>query len=222
MKRYLFVPFSVVIFMLFPTLNGEALAQTGGPPGIRAFSIEEIVPDKIQKIQYDKLISTSYMFSARFLCGRVPNTSPEDPSPLLYPMGPGTYLSSISIYNPNTVAVSFTKRASTSPAGGQAGKIGPQATVYIAAKQALDIDCSGAASMLGLPPFALTSEYFSGFIEVFFVSSPSTTPYPLHVTGAYTACNLPGAEEGGCGGGGGGEGEMSLTGKSSHKPWEWK
>ena len=152
-----------------------------------------------------KTVSLSHV--AKFLCGRIAQTTPEDPNPQAFPLGPATYLTSITIYNPNDNAVQFTRRASTIPLNLLPGVVGTSVSLTIGPREAIETDCSTIASLLSAPPFSMSSGFFTGFAEIITTKSSTglgilpETPV-LRVVAAYTVCNRPGEdEEGGCGGG---------------------
>ena len=204
--RTLIISTAAIAALILTALTNDVVAQTGGPPGVRGFGIETIQPVKNETVKgMTKTVSLSYV--ARFLCGRIPQSTPEDPNPQAFPLGPATYLSSITIYNPTDSAVQFTRRASSIPLNLQPGVVGTSAVVNLGPREAIETDCSTIASLLSAPPFSMSSGFFTGFAEII-ISTSSTglgsLPEPplLRVVAGYTVCNRPGEEdEGGCGGG---------------------
>jgi hypothetical protein len=204
MRRLSVLFIAAISLIAFPTFTGNAAAQTGGPPGVRAFTVETINPVK-GETPPGTTFSVSLTYAAKCLCGRIPNTTHEDPNPQVFPLGPATYLTAISIYNPSHSPVQLTKRAASSPFNMQAGVVGTPVIETLGPKQSIVIDCSGIAMLLSRPSFTLSSAFLTGFVEITASSSNINAvrlnqPPVLFVTAAYTVCNLPG-EEGGCGGG---------------------
>jgi hypothetical protein len=206
MRRLSIFLIAAISLIAAPTFDDKAAAQTGGPPGVRAFTVQTINPIKSETTT-GLTQSVSLIYAAKCVCGRIPNTTHEDPNPQVFPLGPATYLTAISVYNPSDSPLQLTKRAASSPLNNQPGVVGNPVSQTLGPRQSIVIDCSSIATLLSRPPFTLSSPFLSGFVEITvskqggFGQLTGTTAYAF-VTAAYTACNLPAeGEDGGCGGG---------------------
>jgi hypothetical protein len=113
-----------------------------GPTGVGvSLEVETVVPKKIDR---------HYVYSAKFLCGRIPHSllDPQEP-PLEFSLVPGTYRTAINIHNPNPSEVSFTKMAlSTNRQGLPRGVAGSPVEEHLGPNEGLEIDCQDVEGLL--------------------------------------------------------------------------
>ena len=97
-----------------------------------------------------KKIGHEFVYSATFVCGRIPH-SPFDPQepPLGFPLVPGTYRTAININNPNLAEVTFTKMALITNREDQPrGKAGDPVRLKLGIHEGIEIDCQDIESLL--------------------------------------------------------------------------
>jgi hypothetical protein len=97
-----------------------------------------------------KRIARQFVYSAKFVCGRIPHSllDPQDP-PLQFPLVPGTYRTAININNPQLSDVSFTKMAlTTNPEGQPRGKAGAPVQLTLGKDEGLEVDCQDIEGLL--------------------------------------------------------------------------
>jgi hypothetical protein len=113
-----------------------------GPTGVGvSLDVETVTPKKIAK---------QFVYSAKFICGRIPHSvfDPQEP-PLEFPLVPGTYRTAININNPNLSPVSFTKMAlTTNPQGQPRGKAGTPVKESLEKDEGLEVDCQDIERLL--------------------------------------------------------------------------
>ena len=113
-----------------------------GPAGV-GISLD-VVPVEAKKI------GTQFVYSVKYLCGRIPHSEsdPQDP-PLDFPLVPGTYRSAININNPNLSEASFSKQAlTTNPQQQPRGKAGAPVTETLAPNEGLEVECQDIEGLL--------------------------------------------------------------------------
>lgn len=114
----------------------------------------------------------NFEYTGKLVCGAQPQPYPS-------PTAPGSYWTTISVHNPNAVAVGFFKKLALAyPPGGQiAGDVLPLGFDRLGPDEAAGVDCSYIERRVfpqGPPA------YFEGFLVV-------ESPVPVDVTGEYTA-----------------------------------
>jgi len=174
----------IVILMVFFTLRSEA--QFGGV-GVGASL--QVVPISHRTISF-----RGGVFSAKFLCGRIlpAPLNPQDPggTELLVP---GTYLTAINIYNPNTFQVRFTKKAIKTFSQRSRTRV-PASTQVIETlgpMQGLEVDCCDIDELFGgdcgnfVDLVVNFGQFTKGFVDI------AINPFvPLEVEGVYTLKNV--------------------------------
>jgi len=115
-----------------------------GPTGVGvSLEVETVEP---------KRIGEKFVYSAKFLCGKIPHSpfDPQDPLPD-FPLVPGTYRTGINVNNPNPSKVGFTKMALlTNPQwqGWARGKAGDPVDESLDINEGLEIDCQDIEKLL--------------------------------------------------------------------------
>lgn len=113
-----------------------------GPSGVGvSLDVETVTPKKI---------AGQFVYSAKFVCGRIPHSvfDPQEP-PLEFPLVPGTYRTAININNPNLSEVSLTKMAlTTNPEGQPRGRAGTPVKLTLGKDEGLEIDCQDIEGLL--------------------------------------------------------------------------
>ena len=174
----------IVILMVFFTLRSEAGPSPGGL-GVGVGASLQVVP-----ISHKTISFRGGVYLAKFLCG----TILHDPNNLQLPSGgdllvPGTYLTAINIYNPNTFQVRFAKKAIiTNPQGQRRGQVSTQVIETLGSMQGLEVDCCNIGQLLN-PGIVCTPTddlaFFKGFVDI------AINPFvPLEVEGVYTLKNV--------------------------------
>ena len=174
----------IVILMVFFTLRSEAGPSPGGL-GVGVGASLQVVP-----ISHKTISFRGGVFSAKFLCGTIPPLIPGSELPLGTDLlVPGTYLTAINIYNPNTFTVRFTKKAIKTFSQRSRTRV-PASTQVIETlgpMQGLEVDCCDIDELFGgdcgnatnLPGFS------KGFVDI------AINPFvPLEVEGVYTLKNV--------------------------------
>ena len=177
----------IVILMVFFTLRSEAGPSPGGL-GVGVGASLQVVP-----ISHKTISFRGGVFAAKFLCGTIaPGGTPQVPPPG-FPLVPGTYLTAINIYNPNTFQVRFTKKAIKTFSQRSRTRV-PASTQVIETlgpMQGLEIDCCDIAILFGEVCNDLTDlltnlgQFTKGFVDI------AINPFvPLEVEGVYTLKNV--------------------------------
>lgn len=128
-----------------------------------------------------KLIDKQYVYSAKFLCGKIPHNllDPQEPA-RGFPLVPGTYRTAINIHNPNLNETKFLKLAlTTNPQGQPRGKAGAPVAEVLGPNEGLEVDCDNIEELLttgsGVDLFNNTN------VDAVFNNPPSLTTFPLSV-----------------------------------------
>jgi len=172
----------IVILMVFFTLRSEAGPSPGGL-GVGVGASLQVVP-----ISHKTISFRGGVFAAKFLCGTIaPGGTPQVPPPG-FPLVPGTYLTAINIYNPNTFQVRFAKKAIiTNPQGQRRGQVSTQVIETLGSMQGLEVDCCNIVQLF-TPGTVCTPDdivFFKGFVDI------AINPFvPLEVVGVYTLKNV--------------------------------
>ena len=128
-----------------------------------------------------KTIDGQFVYSAKFLCGRIPHSllDPQEP-PLEFPLVPGTYRTAINVNNPNLSEVAFTKMAlTTNPEGQPRGKAGTPLSVSLGPNEGFEIDCQDIEGLLTLGGTGVDL-FNNSNIDTVFNSPPNLTVFPLN------------------------------------------
>jgi len=174
----------IVTLMVFFAFRSEAQGQ--GATGVGA-SIE-VVPISHRTISF-----RGGVFSAKFLCG----TILPDPLNFQLPVGgapgvPGTYITAINIYNPNTFTVRFAKKAIiTNPQGQRRVRASTQVIETLGPMEGLEVDCQNIWELFNFGAFEPGGQLRKGFVDI------AINPFVhLEVVGVYTlknvVCTAPG------------------------------
>ena len=176
----------IVILMVFFTLRSEAGPSPGGL-GVGVGASLQVVP-----ISHKTISFRGGVFAAKFLCGTIaPGGTPQVPPPG-FPLVPGTYLTAINIYNPNTFQVRFAKKAIiTNPQGQRRGQVSTQVIETLGSMQGLEVDCCDIAELFGedcddfVDLVVNFGQFTKGFVDI------AINPFvPLEVEGVYTLKNV--------------------------------
>lgn len=128
------------------------------------------------------------VYAAKFLCGTIPPKPgvPEFPGTGIGDtafLSPGTYLTAVNIHNPDTIPVSFLKRAAVSRHQTQRhGPVSEFSGDTLRWDESLEVDCPDILRLLhdSLP---LERHFVKGFVVL-------RTNAPLDVVGVYTFKNV--------------------------------
>ena len=157
---------AVLTAIPFGSANAQC-AGAGGPPGLN---------------------KGVCIYSVKFVCG-VQSPIPSLVPPSEPPVKPGNYATAVNIHNfHNGQTVPIAKKAVIANTEKQPpGQISQFQRLALGPDQALEIDCPDIVSLLTAPGVQLPS-FIKGFVEVI-------SPFPLSVTGVYTAqgCDVPNA-----------------------------
>jgi len=173
----------IVILMVFFTLRSEAGPSPGGL-GVGVGASLQVVP-----ISHKTISFRGGVFSAKFLCGEIPHDPANPQNPIAGELlVPGTYLTAINIYNPNTFQVRFAKKAIiTNPQGQRRGQVSTQVIETLGSMQGLEVDCCNIVQLF-TPGTVCTPDdivFFKGFVDI------AINPFvPLDVVGVYTLKNV--------------------------------